>query len=174
MGLVNNAIILRFAFRRASGTISLRVTMASAQAKQRETLPSPDQRPEADVVIYDGRCRICTSQVRRLAKFDRGGRLAYLSLHDPLVAARYPDLNYEQLMEQMYVVDGQGRRHGGAAAVRYLTRRLPRLWWAAPVLNFPGTMPLWSFLYRQIAKRRYKLSGGEACDEDGTCSLHAK
>ena len=51
-----------------------------------------------------------------------------MSLHDPLVGERFPDLTHEQLMEQMYVVDRAGRRHGGAGAIRYLSRRLPRLW----------------------------------------------
>ena len=38
-------------------------------------LPDMDQRPSADVVIYDGDCRICTSQIRRIQRWDPGGRL---------------------------------------------------------------------------------------------------
>lgn len=135
-------------------------------------LPSPTDRLEADVVIYDGQCRICTAQVRRLARWDGGGRLAFLSLHDPVVQDRYPDLSHERLMEEMVVVDQEGKRHGGASAVRYLTRRLPRLWWAAPLLHVPGSLPLWRFLYRQVANRRYRL-GKQNC-EDGTCHLHGR
>ena len=41
-----------------------------------------------------------------------------------------------------------------APLVRYLTRRLRRLWWAAPVLYFPGSMLLWRPLYRWIARNR--------------------
>ena len=73
-------------------------------------------------------------------------------------------------MEQMYVVDQAGRRHGGADAVRYLTRRLPTLWLAAPLLHLPGTARLWRWLYQQVAKRRYKLAG-KSCDDD-SCSVH--
>jgi hypothetical protein len=46
---------------------------------------------------------------------------------------------------------------------------LPRLWCLAPLLHIPGSLPLWQFLYRQVAKRRYKIAG--TC-EDGTCRLH--
>ena len=136
------------------------------------SLPDPDQRPDADVVIWDGDCNFCRSQVTKLAWLDRfGDRLAFLSLHDPRVAERYPDLTRDQLMEQMYVVDSDGNRHGGADAVRYLTRRLPMLWAAAPVLHFPGTASLWRWGYHQIAKRRYKLAG-KASDCDGACKVH--
>ena len=75
-------------------------------------------------------------------------------------------------MDQMYVVDQQGRRHGGADAVRYLSRRLPLLWIAAPILHLPGTANLWRWLYRQVAKRRYKLAG-KSCEDDA-CSVHMK
>lgn len=139
-------------------------------------LPDPDAVPEADVVIYDGDCNFCISQVENLRRLDCcGGRLSFLSLHDERVAERYPDLTKEQLMKQMYVIDGQDRRHGGADAVRYLSRRLPMLWIAAPVLHLPGTANLWRWLYQQVAKRRYKLAGKRSdrptCDGD-SCAVH--
>jgi predicted DCC family thiol-disulfide oxidoreductase YuxK len=135
-------------------------------------LPSPAERPQADVVIFDGNCRFCRRQIATLRRFDTGQRLAYLSLHDPAVAQRYPDLTTEQLMAEMYVVGRDGRYHRGAAALRYLSRRLPRLWWLAPCLHVPGSLPLWSFLYQQVARRRYRLAGKEACT-DGSCQIHA-
>ena len=133
-------------------------------------LPSVWQRPHADVVVYDGNCPFCRSQVSRLAAWDGGGRLAFLSAHDPLVAERYADLSLDQLMTQMYVVDRRGHRHGGAAALRYLSRRLPRLWPLAPLLHIPFSLPLWQWIYRKVAARRYRLSGGPACD-GSTCRI---
>lgn len=134
-------------------------------------LPDPDTLTDSDVVIYDGECNFCRSQVRNLERLDWGGRrLAFLSLHDPRVGERYPDLTKAQLMEQMYVVDQSGNRHGGADAVRYLSRRLPTLWVAAPILHLPGTAGLWRWLYRQVAKRRYKLAG-KTCENDA-CGVH--
>jgi predicted DCC family thiol-disulfide oxidoreductase YuxK len=133
-------------------------------------LPDPDTVTDADVVIYDGQCNFCRAQVRNLRRLDCcGNRLSFLSLHDPRVGERYPDLSREALMEQMYVVDGRGRRHAGADAVRYLSRRLPTLWLAAPILHLPGTAGLWRWMYRQVAKRRYKLAG-KSC-EDGACKI---
>ena len=138
---------------------------------QPSELPDPDEFPNADVVIFDGQCNFCKSQIRTLQRLScSGNRLAYISLHDPRVAQKYPDLTHEMMMEQMHVVDQAGCRHGGADAVRYLTRRLPTLWLFAPFLHLPGTARLWRSLYRQVAKRRYKLAG-KSCDDD-SCSIH--
>ncbi|MEM6470701.1 MAG: DUF393 domain-containing protein [Planctomycetota bacterium] len=150
--------------------------LRASTASSIPSLPDPRDLPDADVVIYDGECNFCISQVRKLRALDCcGGRLSFLSLHDSRIKELYPDLTYQQLMEQMYVIDGVGRRHGGADAVRYLTRRLPLLWVAMPVLHLPGTARLWRWLYRQVAKRRYKLagkkSGNAVCDGDA-CSVH--
>ena len=139
-------------------------------------LPDPDALSEADVVIYDGDCNFCRSQVQNLRRLDLGGpRLAFISLHDPRVAKRFADLPHDRLMKEMVVVDTEGRRHGGADAVRYLSRRLPSLWPAAPVLHLPGTARLWRYLYQQVAKRRYKLAGktgDKSSCENGACSVH--
>jgi predicted DCC family thiol-disulfide oxidoreductase YuxK len=138
---------------------------------QQNELPDPDKYPDGDVVIFDGQCNFCKSQIRTLQRFNCcGNRLTYISLHDPRVSEKYPDLTHEMMMEQMYVVDRAGIRHGGSDAVRYLTRRLPTLWLAAPLLHLPGTARLWRWLYQQVAKRRYKLAG-KSCDDDA-CSVH--
>lgn len=134
-------------------------------------LPSPQERPGSDVVIYDGRCRICTTQVRKLPWWDCQHKLSYLSLHDPRVAEYAPDLSHEALMREMVIVDRRGRIHAGAYAVRYLTTRLRRLWWLAPFLYFPGAMLLARPLYRWIARNRYRWSGREPCAGD-TCERH--
>lgn len=137
-----------------------------------EGLPGPDDRPEADVVIFDGHCRFCSAQVRRLARFDRSGRLSFLSLHDPETARRYPELSHERLMEELVIVDRSGVSRGGAAAFRYLSRRLPLLWPLAPLLHLPFSLPVWSWLYRQIARRRYLIAGRtDACENDA-CAVH--
>jgi predicted DCC family thiol-disulfide oxidoreductase YuxK len=148
--------------------------MPTAPVNSRNDLPTPADNPQADVVIYDGHCRFCTAQVKNLARMDPGGRrLAFLSLHDPEVASRYADLTYDQLMEQMYVVDRRGNRHAGAAAFRYLTTRLPMLYVLAPLLHIPGSLPLWQWAYRQVAKRRYLMGRTAECGAE-SCKVHFK
>jgi predicted DCC family thiol-disulfide oxidoreductase YuxK len=76
-------------------------------------------------------------------------------------------------MRHMVVVDQAGGRHRGAAAVRYLSRRLPSLWWLAPVMHIPFSLPLWQWMYQQVASRRYRFGRTDDCT-DGACSIHFK
>lgn len=147
----------------------------ATQTAARTKLPTIQENPDADILIYDGDCRFCSQQVERLARLDgTGKRLAFISLHDPEVRRRWPDLTHDMLMEQMYLIDRQGNRYGGAAAFRYLSRRLPTLWALAPLMHLPFSLPLWQWMYRQVAKRRYKLMGKtHSCDGDA-CSVHLK
>ena len=124
--------------------------------------------PPRDTVLYDGHCRFCRSQIALLRRCDPTGRLAFTSLHDPSVAGDFPEIPPESLEQQMYVVDRHGRARGGAAAVRYLSRRLVLLWPLAVLLHVPGSMPLWNWLYAFVARRRMLIAG--SC-EDGTCRL---
>lgn len=134
-------------------------------------LPTPAERPDADVVVYDGHCGMCTAQVGKLPGWDSKERLAYLSLHDEEVQRRWPDVSHERLLQEMLIIDRAGGRHWGPEALRYLTLRLPRLWAAAPLAYFPGSMLLWRPVYRWIARNRYRFSG-DAC-ADGACQVHA-
>jgi predicted DCC family thiol-disulfide oxidoreductase YuxK len=125
-------------------------------------------RPVRDTVLYDGQCRFCRSQIALLRRLDITGRLEFTSLHDPHVAATVPELSRDELMEEMVLVDTRGRVWRGAAAVRYLSRRLVALWPLALPLHVPGSMPLWNALYRVVARHRYRIAGHCA---DGTCRL---
>ena len=144
-----------------------------------KNLPSPNSSPNADLVIYDGDCNFCSSQVMNLSRLDGKNRLAFISLHDPFVTEHFTDLTHQQLMQQMYLIpnrDGKysDRRLGGAAAVKYLTIRLPKLWLLAPLFHIPFTGGVQRWVYQQIAKRRYKIAGkkNKSCDDQGTCDLH--
>lgn len=143
------------------------------------SLPDPDANPNRDVVVYDGECNACGVGVKRLYQMDFGrGRLAFLPLQDPRVLERYPNLSYDDLMAQMYVIAPTGEQYGGADAIRYLSRRMPLLWIAAPLLHLPGTAGLWRRMYRLIAKNRYWIStrffGTKDDCESGACSIHRR
>ena len=130
-------------------------------------LPTPHNWPDTDVVIYDGQCSFCKKQVSKLYRWDGKHRLSFISLHDDFVAEHYPELTHDEMMQAMYLVDKQGRRYRGAAALRVISRRLPRLWPLAILLHIPLTLPLWQWSYRQIARRRYRLN----CDNT-SCEVH--
>ena len=125
-------------------------------------------RPARDTVIFDGHCRFCRGQVALLEWIDLGGRLRMVSQHEPEVARDFPELSADDLHARMHVVDTRGRARGGAEAVRYLSRRLPLLWPLAVPLHVPGSLPVWEWMYRFVARHRYRIAG--SCAE-GTCRL---
>ncbi len=134
-------------------------------------LPTPNDLPEADVVIFDGACSFCQKNVRRLHAWDGADRIAFLAIDDADVGRRWPEFSRVELMEHMHVIDRFGGVHVGAGAFRYLSRRLPRLWPLAFAMHIPFTGPLWRAGYRWFARRRYKLSQANACT-DGSCDVH--
>jgi predicted DCC family thiol-disulfide oxidoreductase YuxK len=134
-------------------------------------LPSPRERPLADVVIYDGQCRVCSDMVARLNRWDSRGRLAYLSLHDAEMAQRYPDLNHDDLMREIYLVDSDGARHRGVGALEEICRRVPRLRPLLPLFRLPGGARTLGWFYRLFARMRYRFGRTAACD-DHTCQVH--
>ncbi len=131
-------------------------------------LPDPGDQPGSPVVVYDGQCNFCRAGVRRLRKLDWTGKLTFLSLHDSRVGTFCPGRSAGQLNEEMVIVTPGGVQHGGAEALKYLTRTLPVLYPAMPVMHFPGTGWLWRAGYRQLAKRRYSIAG-KTCDD--TCKV---
>ena len=142
-----------------------------------EDLPYAKIYPDRDVVIFDGDCKFCLKQVRRLKWADgKANRLSFVSLHDPFVAEHYPELTHQQMMEEMYVIDTAGNRYSGAKAFRYLTRKLPVYWILAPILHIPFTLPLWQLGYRIVASHRYRIAGRNSAAgcKDGSCDLHLK
>ena len=154
-------------------TTALKSTNDPASRIDQLDLPSPKDFPSRHVVIFDGECSFCKSQVNRLHRWDRRNRLCFVSLHDAFVSESYPDLDHEVLMKQMFVVTPSGKRLGGARALRHLTRLIPRLWPIMPMLHIPFTLPIWQWAYSQIAKRRYRISQkmGNGCESE-SCKIH--
>ena len=138
-----------------------------------DTLPTPVERPAADLIIYDGQCGFCQQQMRRLHRWDKQNKLAYLSLHDEQVSRRWPDLSQQQLMRQMCLITQDNQRYHGAEAFKYLSTTLPRLWPLAIIMHIPLSMPIWRWVYRVFAKQRYWLSKRNAC-ADEACQVHVR
>ena len=132
-------------------------------------LPGREAHPNAELtIIYDGECPFCQTQLRRLQRWDKRGVISYQSLHDEQIYRDWPQLSKDRLMEAMCLIDPEGKLHWGPDVFRYLSRKLPEMWWLAPLMHIPFTRPLQRMVYQWIARRRYRLSG---IDCEGTCSI---
>jgi predicted DCC family thiol-disulfide oxidoreductase YuxK len=126
--------------------------------------------PALPTILFDGHCRFCTAQMRKLARFLPRGRYQALSFQDPDVLERFPGVTHEQAMRAMIFVDARGRVFSGMeGAVRAVAvRPIGRL---ALLYYVPGLRQLLDAIYRAIARNRYRLMG-KSCDDSGSCALH--
>jgi predicted DCC family thiol-disulfide oxidoreductase YuxK len=141
------------------------------------TAPSPSlparvaNAPTKPTVLYDGRCRICTASADRIRAHDPTHTLDVISLHEPQVAARFPEITREAVLEEMHLVQLDGQIVRGADSLRALLRLLPsRLRWLALAWYFPGFAPLARVGYRWLARNRYRWNK-TTCDGD-VCRIH--
>ncbi len=123
------------------------------------------------MVLYDGRCRLCTAGAERIRYLDKGARLEVVSLHEPQVHARFPEIRLEDVLAEMHFVRPDGSMAKGHAAVREILRALPR-WHALAVFwDLPGFSFLADRVYKWVAANRYRFNREVACADD-VCSLH--
>jgi predicted DCC family thiol-disulfide oxidoreductase YuxK len=127
-----------------------------------------------DVVLFDGNCRFCTAQAKRITRrFPRA--LVAENFQEADVLAKYEDrgVTYEECMKQMQLVARTGRVYGGAEAVaRILIRGVPVIGLVAYFYYVPGIRQLANALYRMIARYRYRIAAKKEPCTDGTCKLH--
>ncbi len=77
-----------------------------------DRVAAPPQKP---VVIYDGECTFCCLLVERW-RHVTGDAVQYLTLQDPRVAQRYPELQRQELERAVHFVAGDGAVFQGARA----------------------------------------------------------
>jgi predicted DCC family thiol-disulfide oxidoreductase YuxK len=119
-------------------------------------------------LLYDGTCRFCIAQAKRLERFGRG-RVAIASAYAEGVRARFPMVPQEGVLGEMKLVETDGRVHGGAAAIARTLEYgggalglVAKIYWAPPVRAIADA------IYKVIARNRYRLRG--KC-EDGSCDV---
>ena len=134
-----------------------------------QTNPPVNQVP---VVLYDGACRLCTSQAKNLAKLSKG-KVASRALQTEL--KNFPHVSEAEALKEIKLIDEKGYVYGGAEAIVKLIN------YGQPILGkllypyyIPGLRQLANISYAWVARNRYRLFGKvpeEACD-DGACSIH--
>lgn len=112
-------------------------------------------------LLYDGTCRFCVAQARRLKRL--AGGVDAESMYADGIRDRFPMLppaGPDGKIGELKFVDDRGRMSGGAEAIAraLMTGRSP-LAWAARLYFVPGLRQFSNAVYRAIARRRYRLSG---------------
>jgi len=118
--------------------------------------------PARYVALYDGDCRFCIRWRDRMIGRDPQGAIEWVSVHDPSVATRFPGIDREDALRQMWVYAPDGSVHKGAEGWRILFGVLDGLSWVSGLYRIPGVPFVMDRVYRYIAARRYRLSCSNA------------
>lgn len=122
-------------------------------------------------LLYDGKCRICASQIETVARYNDAGRVEVLDLNTAAAQARFPQITPEAARRELHLVAPDGAIYRGAEAVRRTLLLLPDLRGLGELMGLPGVMMLANPIYAWVARNRYRLGGRtEPCD-DGSCAI---
>jgi len=115
------------------------------------------------IVVYDGACGFCRTQVERMRRRDKGRWFEFVPRQTEGLTDRFPRLDEGDFNTGMRFIAPDGVIRVGADAVYEIFRRLPRWRWIAWVYRVPGIHALARWTYAWIAANRRRLSG--------TCSV---
>jgi predicted DCC family thiol-disulfide oxidoreductase YuxK len=113
------------------------------------------------IVIYDGRCNLCSSLVQALEQLDRGKLFQYIPMQDEAALAHWHVTAQDCEMGMMVIqVDEPDRRWQGSDAAEEIARLLPV---GRPFIDayrsVPGLKGMGDRAYEQIRDNRYAWFG---------------
>lgn len=120
------------------------------------------------VVVYDGECGFCRSQVARIQRRDRDGLFEYVPRQAPGLTERFPRLAEGDFNTGMRLVMPDGAIHVGADGIYQVARRLPLWRLAAWLYRVPVLHAVLRWAYAWVAAHRQSL--GRTC-KDGACKV---
>jgi predicted DCC family thiol-disulfide oxidoreductase YuxK len=109
------------------------------------------------VVMYDGGCLLCRSEMQYLKQRDRQGRLLLVDISDPDFDAGIWGFRQAALTDALHVLTGEGEWLIGMPAVRHVYARVGLGWLLAPT-SWPLFSGLSDLAYRYTAQHRALLS----------------
>jgi predicted DCC family thiol-disulfide oxidoreductase YuxK len=127
------------------------------------------------VILFDGLCRFCTRQSRRIVSLARPGKVEAVNFQEDGVLDRFPGITHEACMKAIHLVEADGRiSQGPEAIIRAISTR-PIFRWLPAIFWIPGARPVLNWLYKVVASNRYRIWGRTSSSlecEGGTCHLH--
>jgi predicted DCC family thiol-disulfide oxidoreductase YuxK len=108
------------------------------------------------LLLYDGECAFCRWSLRRVLAWDRGRHLRPVALQESRATELLAELDEDARMASWHLVEADGTRFSGGAAVAPLMRLLPG---GAPLARTAETFPrAVDASYGLIARHRSVLS----------------
>ena len=124
---------------------------------------SKDRKTKTLTVVYDGNCPYCRGWVARLRRLT-GDDVVYESFRQPGFFLRFPQLDPRACDSSVQLVGPDGRVWSGVGVI---VRLFGTRWWGFWLWLYylPLVKQLADAVYRFVANRRYRLTGGP-CNDD--------
>lgn len=123
------------------------------------------------ILVFDGRCGVCTRAVNALARWDRTGMLSIEPMQAPGMAERL-GVTDDRMLKSAWWVDSSGAIYDGAHAMNAalaaaLGTRIP-----LQLYRIPGVGAVQDAVYRWISTHRYRFPGAvPLCEaQPGRCA----
>lgn len=129
----------------------------------------------AELTLYfDGKCAFCATEMRRLAGWDRAGRLAFTDIAQPGFDPAHLNASMADLNLEMYSQRADGTVLIGVASMLAAYTLVGKGYLVWP-LRVPLLRHVLAGLYRAFARNRYQMSAllgykAPACD-GGVCEI---
>ena len=120
-------------------------------------------------IYYDGNCSFCRWSKGVIEPWDTRGRLRFLDINDPEVAAATP-YPREKLLREMHLREPDGTWSAGFAAWVRILGVLPRWAWLGRLLGLAPFRWLGAIVYRWVARHRHLLPGAPPVCTAETCA----
>ena len=121
-------------------------------------------------VFYDAHCRICAKSRRTIDRLRPAAELTFVDVQDPVAMLRFPMVDRQAGLRQMFVLDPAGRLAGGYDGFLSLVPTLRLLRPLRPLLRFGPVRAVGGRVYQWVARNRYRLGGAASC-EAGACQV---
>lgn len=110
------------------------------------------------LIVFDGVCVLCSGFARFVIARDREGAFRFATAQSPLGQALYRHFGLDPTEYETNIVLADGIAYGELGSAAQVLARLPRPWrWLRVIGRIPE--PLSGWLYRRIARNRYRLFG---------------
>jgi predicted DCC family thiol-disulfide oxidoreductase YuxK len=110
------------------------------------------------VLLFDGRCGMCTRVCNRLARLNRTGRLRIEPFQKPGMAELL-GVSADRLSESAWWLDASGVVFAGAEAMNAAVSAALGTTLPLRVYRLPGVGAAQDAVYRWVAARRYRFRG---------------
>src|ERR1700687_1204529 len=131
-----------------------RRTIEQAAAQGQQTTP-----PANYVILYDGLCRFCSRQSRRLIFLARPGVIEAVNFQEAGALDRFPGITHDACMRAIHLVEPDGSVYRGFEAVVRAIATRPLFRWLAARYYLPGLRQILNGLYVFFAANRYRFWG---------------